>query len=472
MSNIDYSKKYLKYKNRYLNTKYDTNQLGGKCDDNNYILLSCTEFNSLVDDLFLKNMDSTSILQKDNLEYEAARKAIMPSFFTEGIDKDFKKFMEDLGMEWKEDNFSKIKKEEEKLKLEFIRSSTQITSKNFYRGYINWSSYADNTPNIKMNKETVKRLKDGKVIFFAYFSFNEPTTATSIVSQLLFLNSLNHYGVAEINIVLPYFPVGTMERIVGEGEIPTAYSLAHMLNMIPSGASKNKLYVFDIHALCSRFFFHTNTIPVLISMMPNYLNEMKATSTKNSGKSIVVFPDDGAKKRFEKLITKEYITITCSKIRVGVNRIVKITDGLEKLFNTSGEGIRSPKLSQKINLFLIDDLVQTGGTLVETFKGLVPELVDGGYPVGNINCYTVVTHSVFPDPEKTKTFFEAKVDVKGKKNHPLNITLITTCSRPLRVPQLCDEYKGRVKVLPLTDALHTIFTCKEQNPYISPFSIN
>ena len=30
----------------------------------------------------------------------------------------------------------------------------------------------------------------------------------------------------------------------------------------------------------------------------------------------------------------------------------------------------------------------------------------------------------------------------------------------------------RVKVLPLTDALHTIFTCEELNPYISPYSIN
>ena len=96
-----------------------------------------------------------------------------------------------------------------------------------------------------MNKETVVKLKGGKVIFFAYFSFNEPEL-TSIITQLLFLNSLNHYGVAEINIVLPYFPVGTMERIVGEGEIPTAYSLAHMLNMIPCGASKNNLYVCPV----------------------------------------------------------------------------------------------------------------------------------------------------------------------------------------------------------------------------------
>lgn len=471
MNNIDYSKKYLKYKNRYLNTKYETNQLGGMCDGR-YILLSCPEFNSVVDDLLQKDLDKNKDKRKiSDIEKLKESKATFPENFNNSIDKDFKKFIEESFAEWKSDNFEKIKTNKEKLKSEFIRSKTQITNKNFYRGYINWSSYADNTPNIKMNKETVVKLKGGKVIFFAYFSFNEPT-ATSIISQLLFLNSLNHYGVAEINIILPYFPVGTMERIVGEGEIPTAYSLAHMLNMIPSGASKNNLYIFDIHALCSRFFFHTNTIPVLISMMPNYLTEMIRISTVNNGISIVVFPDDGAKKRFEKLISIDIKTITCSKVRVGDKRIIKITDGLENLFITTDDGVRKPKLSQKINLFLIDDLVQTGGTLVETFKGLVPELVQGDYTVDNISCFTVVTHSVFPDPGKTKSFFDAKVDVKGIKDHPLNITLITTCSRPLRVAELCSEYANRVKVLPLTDALHTIFTCEERNPYISPFSIN
>ena len=485
MSNIDYSKKYLKYKNRYLNTKNETNQLGGTCDGK-YILLSCPEFNGLVDDLLAKDIVSKKTIAE--IEQLKSDKAIIPTNFLETIDIDFKKFIEDSFMEWKVDNFEKIKGNEKKLSSEFIRSKTQITGKNFYRGYINWSSYGDSTPNIKMNKETVIKLKGSKVIFFAYFSFNEPEKATSIITQLLLLNSLNHYGVAEINIVLPYFPVGTMERIVGEGEIPTAYSLAHMLNMIPCGASKNNLYVFDIHALCSRFFFHTNTRPVLISMMPDYLREINETS----GTNIIVFPDDGAKKRFEKLIPKEskIMTITCNKTRVGNDRIVKITDGLENLFNTV-DITKTKKIEGTINLFLIDDLVQTGGTLVETFKGLVPELVGGGYTTSDIKCFTVVTHSVFPDPDKTDSFFKAKVDLstdsffkakvdlstESKSNHSLNITLITTNSRPSRVDKLVKDYNKekniRVKILPLTDALLATFTkpC-DVNSYISPFSIN
>ena len=488
MSNIDYSKKYLKYKNKYYNSKYETNQLGGECQ-NKYILLSCPEFNGLVDDLLQKDLylekdgpinikereDATKANAELNISYkneEGKRK--ITSITTH---PDFKKFIEDLVAEWKSDNFEKIEEKNTDLnfKSEFARSNTQITTKNFYRGYINWSSYGDKTPNIKMNKETVVKLKGSKVIFFAYFSFNEPTV-TSIITQLLFLNSLNHYGVAEINIVLPYFPVGTMERIVGEGEIPTAYSLAHMLNMIPCGASKNNLYVFDIHALCSRFFFHTNTRPVLISMMPDYVEYM---TNVTGGTNIVVFPDDGAKKRFEKLLSKDIKTITCSKIRKDDKRIIKIDSGIDNLYTDSELQYR---IEGVINLFLIDDLVQSGGTIIEAFRGLFVDLDQRGFDYNSIKCFAVITHAVLPDDKKTTDFFEAEVELPKKDGrqsvikHPMNIKLITTDSRPERVKQLQAEectFKNRVSVLPLTNALIATFTqeCTE-NKYVAPFSIN
>ena len=353
------------------------------------------------------------------------------------------------------------------VKENFKRKQIILESKHFYRGYINWKSYADNTPDIKMNAETVKRIRGGKVIYFAYFSFNEPNV-TSIITQLLFLNSLNHYGVSEINIVLPYFPVGTMERIVGEGEVPTAFSLAHMLNMIPSGASKNNLYIFDIHALCSRFFFHTNTIPILISMMPNFINEIKSISGKNDGTSIIVFPDDGAKKRFEKLVDPTIKTVTCSKTRVGDKRKIRIDAGLEHFNNKENK-----KIVGKINLYLIDDLVQTGGTLVETFKGLFEQLDEMCYNLENINCYSIVTHSIFPDESKTEKFFnEEYVSSKTKKITKLNIKLITTNSRPTRTQKLKEVYGDKVTVLDIATVLKNIFIEDTNSPNIAPYSIH
>ena len=252
--------------------------------------------------------------------------------------------------------------------------------------------------------------------------------------------------------------------------MPTAYSLAHMLNMIPSGASKNNLYIFDIHALCSRFFFHTNTRPVLISMMPDFIKKINELSDKKKETKFIVFPDDGAKKRFEKLVVASEIkTITCSKTRIGDTRKIRIDTGLEHFKDKDNENIKGI-----INLFLIDDLVQTGGTLVETFKGLYEELDEMGYDLNNIKCFAIVTHSIFPDESKTDKFFcERYTSSKSKTVINLNITLITTNSRPTRTAQLERKYTNKVNVIDIKDALKDVFTSDCMNtPYIAPYSIN
>lgn len=326
-----------------------------------------------------------------------------------------------------------------------------------------------------MNSATVSKLRGSKIIFFAYFSFNEPE-ATSIMDQMLFLNSLNHYGVAEINIVLPYFPVGTMERIVGEGEVPTGYALANMLNSIPSGASKNNIYIFDIHALCSRFFFHTNTIPVLITLMPDYLSYI--TSTYSSDLNFIVFPDDGAKKRFDKLIPGTFNKIVCNKTRIGNERIIKIESGMDKLTvaNTSASGSTLKLVSGKqINMFIIDDLVQSGGTLTETIKGIKDFLLrecenneEQKKAIDAIKFNTLVTHSVFPTESNITNFFASDKNVNK---------LITSNSRPQRVKYIADsnteKEKEKVKIIDIAPVLHKIFTQSgESTKYIAPYSIN
>jgi phosphoribosylpyrophosphate synthetase len=488
MNNIDFSKKYFKYKNKYINEKLNTLQVGGVCSDNKYILLSCNEFNGLVDNLIKsekgweegsviasKYSDHSDKIIKIENEFTKVKgkknKEIISNFvkFCKDNYEEFYNFINDTEMKETAiiDTFNDSETYK-RVKDNFFRKQIILESQHFYRGYINWKAYADNTPDIKMNAETVKRIRGGKVIFFAYFTFNEKN-ATSIITQLLFLNSLNHYGVSEINIVLPYFPVGTMERIVGEGEVPTAYSLAHMLNMIPSGASKNNLYIFDIHALCSRFFFHTNTRPVLISMMPDFISKIKdiSKSIEYKGTPIIVFPDDGAKKRFEKLIDPTINTITCSKKRIGDKRKIRIDTGLE-YFND-----KENKINGMINLFLIDDLVQTGGTLVETFKGLYEQLDELCYDLKKIRCYAIVTHSIFPDEGKTDKFFsEEYTSAKTNKNIKLDITLITTNSRPTRSTELKQKYKDKVDLINIANALKNIFIEDCNTPYIAPYSIH
>jgi phosphoribosylpyrophosphate synthetase len=258
---------------------------------------------------------------------------------------------------------------------EFDSLATNLSNScKFIKGNVYFAKYGDQTPKVFMDELTVKLLRGRKVYFLAYFSFNE-SSATNIMDQYMFMCSLASYGILELNIVLPYFPTGTMERIVGEGELGTGYYLAHLLNSIPCGAYKNVLYVMDMHALCSRFFFHTNIRTVFITMMPKYL-EHCGFINKDGGpiegnddvSKFIVFPDDGAEKRNKDLCKGSGVKfITCSKKRSGDDRTIEITGSIDDLKSR----IRAGKI---IEFYIVDDLVQTGGTLGETAKKLVETL--------------------------------------------------------------------------------------------------
>ena len=512
--------KYLNILNNTFDNKSFASLIGGASSTTNssskYILLSCPEFEDTVNKII--NLDGGNVISAEQNLIDSLNNTTIFSFISlskkqNDLNKDYERFLDDIGLnlnnKLKEDN-KKIKKGDLKFTYEtsqsiqdlkndpknkalYARSKSNIETNHYYRGFINWKTYGDKTPDIKMNADTVKRLKGGKVIFFAYFSFNEEK-ATPIMNQLLFLNSLNHYGVAEINIVLPYFPVGTMERIVGEGETPTGYALAQMINSIPSGSSKNTIYIFDIHALCSRFFFHTNAIPVLVTLMPKYLKYITDTFTeKDNNLNIIVFPDDGAKKRFEKLLDKDTKTITCSKVRDGDGRKIKIDDGTDhlidkKISNTKPDQVTRSQIvpapietevnldkpnlpNQKINLFIIDDLVQSGSTLMTTVDEL-NLLIDTEYNKQRntlVSFYTLVTHSIFPTKDKEKIKLFQKENIKQ---------LITSDSRPLKIKKiqeelLIDTISDKLHVIPIADICHEIFTNGDnKSSYIAPYSIN
>lgn len=340
-------------------------------------------------------------------------------------------------------------------------SKTLDSEFKFIPGQITWKTFPDRTPDIKIDPATVKKLNEGKVVYFANFTFasdiksfntGERTgdQATPMMDQLSLLNSLSHYGVSDLSIVMPYFPVGTMERITQEGEIPTAFALSHIINTIPNGGMKNKLYLFDIHALCSRFFFHTNTNPVMISMMGQYLKKIKASyGGITAENNFIVFPDDGAQKRFEKLLPEGVKKIVCKKVRVGEKRIIKIVedgDYQTLVVNAAKE--------PKVNLFLVDDLVQSGGTILETFKGIETQL---GVTTNN---YPMITHAVFQNNDSyTKFFSSLREDGTGT---PIITKLITTNSCPIMIKAIqTAELEKKLDVIDIADVAYDFLTNPE-----------
>ncbi|XP_025091759.1 ribose-phosphate pyrophosphokinase 4-like isoform X4 [Pomacea canaliculata] len=163
---------------------------------------------------------------------------------------------------------------------------------------------------------------------------------------------------------------GTMERIDLEGQIATAKTLATLLSAIPlSAKGPAQIMIYDIHALQERFYFSDTVIPRLVTAIPLLQRELDQLS--DCSNLAYAFPDDGAYKRFHHHF-KDDRTIICAKVRDGTSRTVTVKDG-----HPEGK-----------HVIIIDDLVQTGGTLRECAKALVQRGAE------KISAY--VTHAIFP----------------------------------------------------------------------------
>jgi len=176
-----------------------------------------------------------------------------------------------------------------------------------------------------------------------------------------------------------------MERVEHEGDIATAMTLARVLSAIPlTQKGPTKLMIYDIHTLQNRFYFGDNIIPLLVTAIPLLVDELKQIKDV-----VVAFPDEGAQKRFGSLF-KDYDQIICHKVREDGKRIITIKEG-------------EPKGKHCV---IVDDLVQTGGTLNEAKHALVLR------GAADVNAF--VTHAVFPS-ESWKKFLVKKGEGEKKE---------------------------------------------------------
>ncbi|XP_019422151.1 PREDICTED: ribose-phosphate pyrophosphokinase 4-like isoform X4 [Lupinus angustifolius] len=202
---------------------------------------------------------------------------------------------------------------------------------------ISWGKFPDGFPNIFI--PNAQGIRGQHVAFLA--SFSSPAV---IFEQIPVIYALPKLFVASFSLVLPFFPTGTSERMEDEGDVATAFTLARLLSNIPiSRGGPTSLVIFDIHAL----------------------------------QISIAFPDDGAWKRFHMQL-QHFPTIVCAKVREGDQRIVRIKEG-------------EPKGRHVV---IVDDLVQSGGTLIECQKVLA------SHGAAKISAY--VTHGIFPNKSWTR----------------------------------------------------------------------
>jgi len=253
-------------------------------------------------------------------------------------------------------------------------------NKNVSLGEITWDHFPDSFPNIRI-ENVPQDVRGCDVTFLASFD-----TPQALFEQFGVIYALPRFGAGSLRIILPYYPTATMERVQQEGEIATAMTLARMLSIVPHtrpGGSP-EIVIFDIHALSERFYFSDNIIPRLESAIPLLKARLTYRRRKNGEEFVIAFPDDGAYKRFGDQFN-DYAQIMCAKVRDGEKREITIIEG-----DPEGK-----------HVVIVDDLIQTGGTIHECRN----ELIKSG--AQKVSAYA--THGVFPH-ESWRTFTEDLFD--------------------------------------------------------------
>lgn len=249
-----------------------------------------------------------------------------------------------------------------------IRANSWVNSHNWRWWYISWKRFKDGTPNVKI-ADVEKSVADKDVTFLA--SLNSPR---DFLAELGVIYAIPRYGARSLKIVLSFFPTATMERVDEEGEIATAMTLVRILSATPlTKTGPAEIHFCDPHTPTIRGYFGDSVLPKPFTAMPYAKKVLEGFEDP-----VVVFPDEGARKRFSKDF-RGYEIVTCGKHREGDKRRVSVIDGL----------------AYNKDCLIVDDLVQTGGTLLECREAL---RLKGAKSVG---CFA--THGVFPN-ESWKKF--------------------------------------------------------------------
>lgn len=228
-----------------------------------------------------------------------------------------------------------------------------------------WEKFPDGTDKIVVGGFQPRNMVSGEhVLFLASFHSNDVT-----LSQFQVIVMLLQSFIKSLTIVLPFYPTGTMERIVREGEVATANTYAQLFSSLPNCGQPTRLIVYDLHTLQNRFYLHGNCIASLHTTIPVLLPELERADI-----TTIAFPDDGAAKRFSSFFSPElFDIIVCGKVRDGEERVVTIQDG-----DPNGKRV-----------VIVDDLVQSGGTLYECGAALKQ--------LGATAISAFVAHAVFPN---------------------------------------------------------------------------
>ena len=258
----------------------------------------------------------------------------------------------------------------------FAKKMLQVS--NIRPSYVNWNYFPDTWPNITFEPSATLVNKD--IIFIMSIAVKE-----IFAEQLAMLVALPRQLVNSLTIVVPYLGPATHERVDYSGQLATVEPILKILSScIPmTKTGPPILRIFDIHALQIRFYTNDNVTMKLMSAVPVLLEYLKSKP-----RTVIAYPDDGSYKRF-KYFFEDFPQVICSKIRDGNARKIIIREYV----NWPEEAMREVDLgntfTQLTDVLIIDDLVQSGETLISCAAALKK------FGFTSVSAY--VTHAVFPN---------------------------------------------------------------------------
>ncbi|QDI88950.1 ribose-phosphate pyrophosphokinase [Candidatus Nitrosopumilus sp. SW] len=177
-----------------------------------------------------------------------------------------------------------------------------------------------------------------------------PPVDTNLIQALSLISKAKETS-SEVIVVIPYMGYARQDREFLPGEIVTMKVLAKLFK----GAGASKLIVVDIHSLIGLKYFTIKSKNV--SAVPDLARYFKKMSLKNP---LVVSPDQGGKERakeFAKEMGIEFIALQKKRDRKTGKVQIKT-----KQADVIGR-----------DLILVDDMISTGGSIVNATKFLKKE---------------------------------------------------------------------------------------------------
>jgi len=226
---------------------------------------------------------------------------------------------------------------------------------------------------------TRKCFADGE----SYYRFSTPVAGRDVVlvggtvsaADTLELYDLAcglvHWGAARLDIVIPYFGHGTMERAEIAGEVVTAKNRSRLLSSIPAAAQGNRVFVVDLHVDAIAYYFEGNVRPTHVYARPLIADLVRDVGGDNF---VIGCTDAGRAKWVERLAQELGVTAAF----VYKNRVS------DRVTEVSGV---SARVSNK-DVVIYDDMIRTGSSLLGAAKAYLD--------AGASSVSAVATHGVFP----------------------------------------------------------------------------